>query len=89
MAADAKAQKRLRKALAAEFTDEWKDRVICVVPEEIPALLNQALPPAPTTATVAGYKVNVQFSNGPSDAGARRQALQSVIGKSLKRLSQP
>jgi hypothetical protein len=90
VAADAKAQKRLEKALDKNIESDLRGRIVCITPDEIPILLDRAHPPAPTTATVAGYRVNVQFSNSRTDeTRARRQALQSVIGRSLKRLSEP
>jgi hypothetical protein len=90
VAADEKARKRLDKALTAELETDLKPRVTCILPDEIPMMLDQAAPPTPSSTTVAGYKVNVQFTPaGVSDARARRQALQGVIGRSLKRLSEP
>jgi Type IV secretion-system coupling protein DNA-binding domain/TraM recognition site of TraD and TraG len=88
--ADARSQKRLSKALDAEFGDDARKKISCVLPADIPHLLDQAAAPASTTTTVAGYKVKVQLSSGRSDeARARRQTLQSVIGRSLKRMAEP
>jgi hypothetical protein len=89
VAADAKAQKRLNKALDAEFSGETRGRMTCVLPDMIPELLDSLAAPAPATSTVGGYRVTVQYAQGAKDEqAARRDALRGVIGRSLKRLAE-
>jgi hypothetical protein len=61
--------------------------VRCVLPGEIPALLDERVAPRVTIETGAGYKVSVQV-NAPGageDRGRRKSALREIIARSLER----
>lgn len=56
--------------------------------DELPGFLDNLAIPEPAVATVAGYRVNVQYSAlEESEQRARLEALRSVVGRSLKKLS--
>jgi hypothetical protein len=63
------------------------ERIRCVVPEEIPSVLDSFSVPPATVSTVAGYRVNVEYEQLDKDEQrVRLDALRGVIGRSLKKL---
>jgi hypothetical protein len=86
VAADQAAQKRLSASLIQNLSAEARERVRCVIPEELPGLLDSLLVPAETSETVAGYKVTTSFH--PPETGTKTGALEAIkeiVGRSLKR----
>jgi hypothetical protein len=84
LAAERKALKRLTAALGKNLSPDDEARVHCLVVEDVPALLDELTIPQPTSATVAGYKVNVQYKKSESSQGAV-QAIRDIVSRSLRR----
>jgi Type IV secretion-system coupling protein DNA-binding domain len=86
VATDEKGRKRLRSAVHEALDEAQAERVHCLVAEEVPELLDQLGTPSPTTNTVAGYKVKVQF-NAPASAErqGRLATVREIISRSLGR----
>lgn len=90
VARDVKGVKRLTTALNRAITQERRKAVRCLLPEEIPVLLDELSLPAPTTQKVAGYTVNVRYSAPTEEEKTGRlRALRDTIARSLKKLMPP
>lgn len=88
VAQDKTAQKRLSTAIKTHLSEDVHGRVRCVTPEEIPELLDELAVPLPTTQTVAGYKVNVQYHASDPEAKKRHlHGVREIIARSLRRQS--
>ncbi|HEX6369066.1 MAG TPA: DUF87 domain-containing protein [Longimicrobium sp.] len=86
VAADPAAQKRLSANLIQNLSAEARERVRCVIPEELPGLLDSLVVPAEMSETVAGYKVTTSFRS--PEAGTKTgavEAIKEIVGRSLKR----
>lgn len=78
---------RIEKHTKAALDEESFGRVSFAPPEEIVDLLDRAVAAHEPAATeVRGYRVRVKSGHATGDAEARRQAIASVVARSLKRI---
>jgi hypothetical protein len=77
---------RVRKRAAEVFSKEELARLDFLLPEAIPGVLDQMGLPAPTSETLHGYKVNVQYvSPEGGTEGDKLDAIRQVIGRAFKK----
>lgn len=79
-------EKKTRDALKKVGANYPSGTVVVCAPEDIVTALDAFGTPAPTEATVRGYKVKVSRQTlSPGDAAAKRAAIASVVAKAVKR----
>lgn len=84
LAKSKKVSAKYRTALFDSIPPDARDRVQCLVPEEIPAYIASLAPPPVSESIVKGYRVRVTQAVGTiEDANARQAALARVIARSL------
>lgn len=74
-----------RAALLDSLSEEERQRVTLLSPEEIPDLIASLAPlPEPTESVVKGYRVRTSYNaTSPEEAKARREALARIIARSI------
>lgn len=80
-------QARFRDLLLGELSEDQRQRVSLLSPEEVPDFIaSLAPPPQPTESVVKGYKVRLSHAtSSPEDTKARKDALARIIAQSLGR----
>jgi hypothetical protein len=84
VAADERQRKALKKKVAARLDADTCTKVRCLSPDEVIALLDEDRA-TPNEEVVRGYKVRVtRASLDPEDMRRRREAIASILARSLK-----
>lgn len=85
VSSNARHLKAMQKLAAGRFEEEELAKLHFASPEEALAILGEIAGPAETQSTVRGYRVKTrQVVLAPEDAARRREAVASVIARSLR-----
>ncbi len=80
------ARSRYADAILSTLTDAERERLSFLTPEDLPDYIAALAPVPERVETVKGYRVRVsQGSSTPEDARKRREAVASVLARSLRR----